>query len=100
MRLHDLAINDADLRRFCMRNRIRELSFFGSITREDFRDDSDVDVLIEILPPDTLSLMDLAAMQLELTTLIGRQVHLHTPDMLHPYLRDRIRSGARIAYAA
>lgn len=100
MRLHDLSINDADLERFCQRNRIRELSFFGSITREDFRSDSDVDVLIELLPPDTLNLLDLASLQLELTNLMGRQVHLHTPDMLHPYLRDRIRRQARVAYAA
>lgn len=100
MQFHDLSINDADLERFCQRNRIRELSFFGSITREDFRSDSDVDVLIEILPPDTLSLLDLASLQLELTSLVGRQVHLHTPDMLHPYLRDRIRRQARVAYAA
>jgi len=100
MRLHDLFINDADLQRFCQRNRIRELSFFGSVTREDFRPDSDVDVLIEVLPPDTLNLMDLASLQLELTNLLGRQVHLHTPDMLHPYLRDRIRQRAQVAYAA
>jgi len=100
MKLHDLSIDDAELRRFCQRNRIRHLSFFGSVTREDFRRDSDVDVIIEVLPPDTLSLMDLASLQLELTNLFGRQVHLHTPDMLHPYLRDRIRDGARIAYAA
>jgi hypothetical protein len=100
MQFHDLSINDTELERFCQRNRIRELSFFGSITREDFRCDSDVDVLIEIVPPDTLNLLDLASLQLELTNLVGRQVHLHTPDMLHPYLRDRIRRQARIAYAA
>lgn len=75
MILHDISINDADLQRFCLRNRIRELSFFGSITRDDFHRDNDVDILIEVQPPDTL-------------------------DMLHPYLRDRIRRGARVAYAA
>ncbi len=100
MQFHDLSINDVELERFCQRNRTRELSFFGSLTREDFRRGSDVDVLIELLPPDTLNLLDLASLQLELTSLIGRQVHLHTPDMLHPYLRDRIRRQARVAYAA
>ena len=100
MRLQGLSIDDAELQQFCKRNRIRELSFFGSVTRDDFGPDSDVDVIIEVLPPDTLNLMDLAALQLELTNLFGRQVHLHTPDMLHPYLRDRIRHKAQVAYAA
>lgn len=100
MQLHDLSIDDAKLQRFCEEHRIRRLSFFGSVIRDDFGSESDIDVIVDLFPPDTSSLLDLATMQAELTELFGRQVHLHTLDMLHPYLRDRILQRAQVAYAA
>ena len=100
MKLHDIEIDEQALAEFCRRNRIRTLSFFGSITRDDFGPDSDIDTIIEPLPPDNLSLFDLARLQEELTRMFGRQVHLHTPDMIHPYFRKRIHGQARQAYAA
>lgn len=100
MKLHDVEINDRDLTAFCRKNAIRELLFFGSITRGDFRPDSDIDVIVNFEPDRTPDLFTFAGLQLELSQMLGRQVHLHTDDMIHPYLRKRIRGGARVGYAA
>ena len=61
---------------FCLRSRIRQMSLFGSILRDDFRPDSDVDVLVEFEPDAHWSLFDLVAMENELKTLLGRDVDL------------------------
>ncbi|MGD0770524.1 MAG: nucleotidyltransferase family protein [Tepidisphaeraceae bacterium] len=100
MKLHEIEIDDTRLAQFCRRNGIRELLFFGSITRSDFRPDSDIDVIVHFNGVDNLGLFELGRLQLELTELFGRQVHLHTDDMIHPYLRNRIRRSAQVAYAA
>jgi predicted nucleotidyltransferase len=64
------------LAEFCRRNHIRQLSLFGSVLRDDFGPDSDVDVLVEFEPEAQVSLFDLAAMQNELRAIIGREVDL------------------------
>jgi hypothetical protein len=61
---------------FCSRWKIKELSFFGSVLRSDFRADSDVDVLVTFAPDADWSLMDHAAMQEELSEVVGRKVDL------------------------
>lgn len=100
MKLHDVDIDDRELTAFCQKNAIRELLFFGSITRDDFRPDSDIDVIVDFEAGRMPDLMELAGLQLELSRLLGRQVHLHTHDMIHPYLRKRIRGNAKVGYAA
>ena len=91
MKLHDVEIDERDLTTFCRANAIRELLFFGSITRDDFRPDSDVDVIVNFEPGRTPDLFTFAGLQLELTQMLGRQVHLHTDGMIH---ERRRRSGA------
>lgn len=61
---------------FCLRNRIRSLALFGSVLRDDFRPDSDVDVLIEFEPGQEPGLMELVAMQDELSQILGRKVDM------------------------
>jgi len=61
---------------FCRRHHIREMTLFGSVLREDFRPDSDVDVLVEFEPEAHYGLFALARMQSELEELLGREVHL------------------------
>jgi uncharacterized protein len=100
MKVHDIDIDDARLGEFCRRNQIRELLLFGSVTRNDFRPESDVDVIVHFAGKENLSLLELAELQFQLNGIFGRQVHLHTDDMIHPYLRTRIRRSARVAYAA
>ena len=66
----------AEIESFCQRWRIDELALFGSVIREDFRPDSDVDVLVTFSPESRWSLFDLARMQNELAGLLGREVDL------------------------
>jgi len=75
---------------FCRRHRIRRLSLFGSVLREDFRPESDVDVLVEFEPEGVPSFFELVGMKEELIGLLGRDVDLKTPKALSPYFRDQV----------
>lgn len=61
---------------FCRRWKITEFAFFGSVLRDDFHPDSDVDVLVTFAPDTKRSLFDHVAMEEELSTLVGRKVDL------------------------
>jgi predicted nucleotidyltransferase len=85
---------------FCKRNRIRKLSLFGSALKGASGEDSDVDLLVEFQPGDAPSLLDLARMERELTTLLGgRKVDLRTPNELSRYFRQEVLSTASVQYA-
>jgi len=86
------------LAEFCQRNYIRKLSFFGSVLRDDFGPDSDVDVLVEFEPGHTPG-YDLIRMQDELSELLGgREVDLITPKFLNRRIRDRVLKEAAPQY--
>ncbi len=61
---------------YCQRWRIAELAFFGSVLRDDFRPDSDVDVLVTFAPDARWGLLDFVTMQEELSAILGRHVDL------------------------
>jgi len=82
---------------FCRRNHIRKLALFGSVLRDDFSPDSDVDVLVEFEPGHVPGLAFLA-MEQELSALVGRKVDLNTRGFLSPYFRDRVLSEAEVQY--
>jgi predicted nucleotidyltransferase len=82
---------------FCRRNHIRQLAFFGSVLRDDFGPDSDIDVLVEFEPGKVPGL-DFFGMQDELSELLGRKVDLHTPQDLSPYFRDEVLAEAEFHY--
>lgn len=85
---------------FCRRHHIRRLSLFGSVLREDFGPDSDIDVLVEFEPGHTPGLAFMR-MERELSGLFGgRQVDLVTPRFLNHRIRDRILAEAQTQYAA
>ena len=86
---------------FCRRNHIRKLSLFGSVLRDDFRPDSDVDVLVEFEPGHEPGFIRLAGMELELSELLGaRPVDLRTPEDLSRYFREDVMAKAEVQYAA
>jgi predicted nucleotidyltransferase len=85
---------------FCRRNLIRHLGLFGSVLRDDFRSDSDVDVLVEFEPGAPVSLFTLADIQDELSALLGRPVDLVRRDGLKPVIRDSVLAGEHVLYAA
>jgi uncharacterized protein len=84
---------------FCRQHRIERLSLFGSVLRDDFGPDSDVDVLVEFEPGKAPGLIRLAGMELELSAILGgRKVDLNTPRCLSRYLRDRVQKEAEVRY--
>lgn len=84
---------------FCRRHHVRKLAFFGSVLRDDFRPDSDVDVLVEFEPGQTPGLA-FFGMQDELSDLLGRRVDLNTPGCLSPHFRNRVAQEAETLYDA
>lgn len=85
---------------FCMRNRVRRLSLFGSVLREDFGPDSDVDILVEFEPGTRIGLIQLSGLEIELGNIVGRKVDLNTPGFLSKYYRDQILTEADVQYDA
>ena len=96
-----LAIDNAKIADFCRRNQIRRLCFYGSVLRDDFRPDSDIDVLIEFEAGQEVGLLQMARLQRELSTMLGgRTVDLRTPEDLSRYFRDQVLALAEEQYAA
>jgi uncharacterized protein len=87
------------VRDFCRRNHVRKLALFGSVLRDDFLPDSDVDVLVEFEQGHVPGL-DFFAMQEELSRIFGRTVDLNTPGFLSRDFRDRVIADAEIEYVA
>ncbi len=85
---------------FCVRNRVRRLSLFGSVLREDFGPDSDVDILVEFEPGARMGLIRLSGLEIELGKIVGRKVDLNTPGFLSKYYRDQILTEADVQYDA
>ena len=85
---------------FCRAHGIRKLAFFGSVLREDFRPDSDVDVLVDFEPGVALGYIGLAAVEDELSALLGgRRVDIVNPRFLNRRLRQRVLESAEVQYA-
>lgn len=85
---------------FCRRNHVRRLSLFGSVLRDDFRPDSDVDVLVEFEPDYRIGYLGLAGMEIELSEILGRRADLRTPAELSRYFREEVMAAAEVAFAA
>ncbi|MEW5803677.1 MAG: nucleotidyltransferase family protein [bacterium] len=83
---------------FCQRNHIRKLSLFGSVLREDFKPDSDVDILVEFEPGHVPSFFRLFDMEEELSSLLGRKADLRTAEDLSRYFRDEVLANAQVQY--
>lgn len=93
-----IKISKEEIAAFCQRHRIRKLAFFGSVLRDDFTSESDVDVLIEFEPDARVGLITLAGMEFELTQLLGRKAEMHTVKGLNPYFRNAVLEQAEIQY--
>lgn len=85
---------------FCRRHHVRRLSLFGSVLREDFRPDSDVDVLVQFEPNYRIGFLGMAGMEIELSEILGRKVDLRTPAELSRYFREEVMASAEVAFAA
>jgi predicted nucleotidyltransferase len=86
---------------FCRKWKIREFALFGSVLRDDFRPDSDVDVLVEFEPDARFTLFDFVHMQDELGQMFGRKVDLvEKAAVRNPFVRSHIRHNHRIVFNA
>jgi predicted nucleotidyltransferase len=85
------------LAEFCRKNHIRKLAFFGSVLREDFSPESDIDVLVEFEPGFTpgLAFFD---MQDEPSKMLGHKVDLNTPGFISRYFREQVIREALVQY--
>jgi len=97
--MNRIALPKDKLTDFCRHNHIAKLSLFGSVLREDFSPESDVDVLVEFEEGHTPGFFGLARMEEELSTLFGRKVDLRTPQDLSRSFRDEVRRSAAVQYA-
>lgn len=89
---------------FCERWKITEFALFGSVLREDFRPESDVDVLVTFAPDARITLFDLSDIEDELAEIVGRKVDLVLKrgiERSQNYIRRKaILSSAEVLYAA
>ena len=85
---------------FCRKWHVAELALFGSVLRDDFRPDSDVDVLVSFTPDAGVGLFEFVRMGRELSEIVGRQVDLVEKAGLKPALRPRILATTELVYAA
>jgi len=87
------------LAKFCRKHHIKKMSLFGSVLRDDFRPDSDIDILVEFEPGHVpgFAIIDMEA---ELSQLVGRKVDLRTANELSRYFRDKVVREAKVQYAA
>ena len=82
----------------CGRYHVRQLALFGSVLRDDFGSESDVDILVEFEPEAEIGFMDLSGMQIELSELLHRPVDLVPRDGLKPAIREVVLNSAEIIY--
>jgi predicted nucleotidyltransferase len=95
-----LTIDKDGIAAFCRRHHIVRLAIFGSALRDDFRPDSDIDVLVDFEPGRVPGFFRLSDIQEELSELFaGREVDLRTPQDLSRYFRDEVVAQAEVQYA-
>ena len=95
-----LGVDHETLARLCRRHAIRRLSLFGSVLKGTAGPDSDVDMLVEFEPERVPGLIGIAAMEIELSVLLGgRRVDLRTAPDLSRYFRDEVVRTAEVQYA-
>lgn len=95
-----ISIPNKSLRRFCMQYRVRRLALFGSVLKDDFGPESDIDILVVFEPDARVSFLTLGRMQRELSTLFNRQVDLVPQEGLKPVIREAVLASAQEVYAA
>ncbi len=94
-----LLIDRKKIAAFCEKHHIRRLALFGSALRDDFRPESDVDVLVEVAQGTTVGFFKLYDLEQELSQILGgRKVDINTPKSLSKYFRDKVLAEAEVQY--
>ena len=98
MIFHGITIDPIVIRTFCQKHHIQRLSLFGSVLRDDFDDESDIDLLVEFDPAYKVGFIRLAAMELELGVILQRKVDIRTLAEIHNAFRHDVIQSARVQY--
>jgi predicted nucleotidyltransferase len=95
-----ISVDQNKLAIFCQKHHISRLALYGSVLSDDFRPDSDIDVLVEFVPGFVPGLFGIARMERELSTLFDdHEVDLRTPQDLSRYFRQQVLKEAQVEYA-
>ncbi len=94
-----IKVSERALTEFCRRHHVKKLAFFGSVLRDDFDEESDIDILVEF-EHGYVPGFDMVALGNELSQLISRKVDLRTPNELSRYFRAQVVREARVVYEA
>ena len=101
MNIDRVSVAPEAIEQFCREHHLRELSIFGSVLRSDFRADSDIDVLIELEPDQTMTIERFMLMRDELEAMLGRPIDLvEKPLLRNPFRRREILRTRKVLYAA
>ncbi len=84
----------------CRQHHIRELALFGSVLRDDFGPDSDIDILVKFEPEARIGYFRFFGIEQELATILKRDVELFTPDSLKLFAREEAIRTCKVIYAA
>jgi len=96
---HGITFDRKALEKFCRKNGIKKLSLFGSVLTDDFGLDSDIDMLVEFMPGETVTFIGLSRMERNLSAFFdGRKVDLRTLQELSRYFRERVETEAETLY--
>ena len=95
----NIRIDREAIEKFCREHHIRKMALFGSVLRSDFRDESDVDILVEFDKDMEPGLIGLGSMESALSDIIGRPVEMRTPEDLSKLFRQEVISSAEVLYA-
>ena len=98
MNYHDVELPQDAVAQFCRKHHIRRLALYGSILRDDFAPDSDIDVLVEFEPGCVPGLLRMAGLEIEITDIVGRKVDLRTPAELSRHFREEVLREAQTQY--
>jgi uncharacterized protein len=94
----NIDIPQEQLGEFCQRHHISKLALFGSVLRDDFSPESDIDILAEFSLQHIPGLIGLSAMEQELSAILQRKVDLRTPEDLSSYFRQEVLDSAVVQY--
>jgi predicted nucleotidyltransferase len=96
----NIKIPEKKIKDFCQRYQVRRMALFGSVLRDDFHANSDIDVLVVFNPSAHITFITLGKMRRELSGIFQRPVDLVPQEGLKPAIRETVISSAREVYAA
>jgi predicted nucleotidyltransferase len=96
--LTNIDIPQASIDDICQQHHVRQLALFGYVLRNDFTDESDIDILVAFEQHQTPGFFGLLALQEQLSGVFQRRVDLSTLKFIHPSLRERIVAQAQVIY--